>query len=274
MHLPEHPQDFTCVTDLTPTLCDLLGARRPAQCQAQPLAAVLQEARRVLQGAQVEKALIFAPDAVGCHLWERFPEQLARVEALAPVRVPVRTGMPSVTPVCFASMYSGALPDIHGIREYAKPILTVETLFNTLPEAGKRTVISAVNNCSIDTIFRRRPVTYLSNDLNDDVMRYSTMTLEGTDCDVLLHYAMDYDHIMHATGPFSERALDAFRQDIDDFETLVALADRVWSRHNRLYVFCPDHGAHQTEPGRGGHGSDRDEDLLVYHFYAIRKAQG
>ena len=117
MNFPEKPDDFRCVTALTPTVCDLCGVRRPAQCADEPIAAVMAAAAKALAGQKVEKLLLFAPDAVGIHLWERFPEKLAAVEALAPVRVPTRVVMPSVTPVCFASMFSGALPEVHGIQQ-------------------------------------------------------------------------------------------------------------------------------------------------------------
>lgn len=271
MNIPEKASDFKCVTAFTPTICTLTGARIPAQCQEEPLAAVLEEAQRVLGGEKVEKVMIFAPDAVGCHLWEKYPEQLERTQKIAPVRIPTRVVMPSVTPVCFGSMYSGATPDIHGIQEYAKPVLTVETIFNTLPEAGLKTLISSINNCSIDCIFRRRPVTYCSVGTNPEVLRFTKFALGNPEYDVIVNYAMDYDKMLHAHGPFAQESVDAFNRDVDDFELISNWIDEHWANYNRLLVFCPDHGGHESAPGRGGHGSDADEDMLVYHFYSIRK---
>ena len=63
-----------------------------------------------LNGDLVEKVLIFAPDG-SVSTSGKFPEYLAAVEAIAPLRIPIRVVMPSVTPVCFASMFSGALPE-------------------------------------------------------------------------------------------------------------------------------------------------------------------
>ena len=70
--------------------------------------------------------------------------------------------MPSVTPVCYGSIFSGAAPSVHGIQKYEKPVLQVETLFDVFPKAGKRVAIVCCNNCSIDMIFRKRQVDYYS----------------------------------------------------------------------------------------------------------------
>ena len=214
--------------------------------------------------------LIFAPDACGIHLWERYPEKLAKVEAVAPLRVPTKVVMPSVTPVCFASMYTGATPATHGIQKYERPILTVETIFNTFPEAKKKTGICAVNQCSIDLIFRKRPVTYCSTRSDAEAVKFSHFLMQDPAFDVVLNYATDYDHIMHATGPFADDAIAALDRNIAAFQQFSAWIDEYWGAYNRLLVWCPDHGAHESSPGRGAHGTDMPEDLLVYHFYSIR----
>ena len=272
MKFQEPIETFRCVTSFTPTICTLIGARIPAQCQDTPIDSVIAEAEKVLgKGEKIEKALIFAPDACGIHLWERFPEKMPEVESLAPIRVPIKVVMPSVTPVCFASMYSGATPEVHGIREYAKPVLTVETIFNTFPESGFKTGISAVNGCSIDTIFRKRPITYISTESDAESMQFTKVMMDNPSYNVVLNYATNYDHFAHAVGPFGDLALNSFFTCIDYFRQCSEWVDTVWGDYNRLLVWCPDHGQHETSPGHGGHGSDMPEDMLVYHFYSIRK---
>ena len=49
--------------------------------------------------------------------------------------MPMLSVMPSVTPVCFASMYTGVMPDVHGIKFYTKPVLKIETFFDVLIKA-------------------------------------------------------------------------------------------------------------------------------------------
>ena len=298
MIFPENESDFLCITSLTPTVCDLCNVRRPAQCGAEPIKAVIEAAEKELNGGKIEKMLIFAPDAVGIQLWEKYPEEQRKVESLAPIRVPVKSVMPSVTPVNFGSMYSGALPEVHGIREYAKPVLTCETIFNVFPEAGKKTAICAVNGCSIDTIFRRRPVTYISTLSDADALTFTETILnncsfntgikgfEGFDqefsedilnnrsFDFILCYATDYDSVMHHTQPFAPEAITAFKTDVQSFQRLVALTDKVWKGYNRLVVWSPDHGSHlNPATNHGTHGADIPEDTLVYHFYRIKAAE-
>ena len=272
MNIKEPLDSFRGITSFTPTVCTLLGARVPAQCQDTPLEAVIAEAEKQLgPGEKVEKMLIFAPDACGIHLWDRFPEKLPEVESVAPLRIPIKVVMPSVTPVCFASMYSGATPEIHGIREYAKPVLTVETIFNTFPEANLKTAIASINGCSIDTIFRKRHITYISTESDAENHQFTRQLMEDPAYDVVLSYAMDYDSFAHAKGPFGDKAVAAFFTCIDYFRECSEWVDRYWGNYNRLLVWSPDHGQHETSPGHGGHGSDMPEDLYVYHFYSIRK---
>lgn len=274
MKFPEKESDFKCVTSLTPTVCRLCGVRTPAQCSADPIQEVLDAAAAKLgPDRKIERMLIFAPDACGIQLWDRFPEKLPELEAVTDVRVPIRVVMPSVTPVCFASMYSGALPEVHGIKQYAKPVLTCETLFNVFPEAGWKTSIAAVNQCSIDTIFRRRPITYISTTSDADAVNFTEVMLRNFKYDFQLCYATDYDSIMHHTALFAPEAVTAFNTNVSVFLRLSALIDEVWADFNRLLIFSPDHGAHNAPNGHGTHGADIPEDLLVYHFYAIRKGR-
>ena len=272
MNFPEKLSDFKCVTALTPTICTLANVRIPAQCTEPPLEAVLNEAEKILPaGDKVEKIFLYAPDAVGIHIWERHPEHLKRVQEVAPVRIPVKTVMPSVTPVCFGSMFSGATPDIHGIQKYEKPVLTVETIFNVFPEDNHPTLISSVNNCTIDCIFRRRPITYISNQEDEQVLAYTKLALQNFNYDLVVNYSTGYDKNTHAFGPFSEEALKAFYYNVDSFVSIASWLDTLWKDYNRLLVFCPDHGAHATSDNHGGHGTDMPEDLYIYHFYSIKK---
>ena len=148
-----------------------------------------------------------------------------------------------LTPVCFGSCLRACRIPASRI---AKPVLTCETLFNVFPEAGWKTAIAAVNGCSIDTIFRKRPVTYVSTTKDADTLAFSEHLLRQPQYDFVLSYAYDYDHAGHAGGPFSADAIAAFNADLDTFQKLAALTDEVWADRNRLIVFAPDHGQHDT----------------------------
>ncbi|MCR4575435.1 MAG: hypothetical protein K5787_16885, partial [Lentisphaeria bacterium] len=68
----------------------------------------------------------------------------------------------------------------------------------------------------------------------------------------------------------ADEAIGALDRNIAAFQQFSAWIDEYWGNYNRLLVWCPDHGAHESSPGRGSHGTDMPEDLLVYHFYSIR----
>jgi predicted AlkP superfamily phosphohydrolase/phosphomutase len=68
------------------------------------------------------------------------------VVSFAPIEISLQSVTPPKTPVCFASLFTGAAPDQHGIRKYEKPVLKCDTLFDALIRAGKRGAIVAVRD--------------------------------------------------------------------------------------------------------------------------------
>lgn len=260
-----------CITDLTPTVVSLYGIAPPALCQAEPLARVLDSAYAVLGGRSMQRVLVYAPDAIGCHLLERFPPDFAAVRQCAPVEVRLQAVNPSVTPVCFASMFTGAQPAAHGITRYAKPRLACDTLFDALLRAGRRVALVAVRDCSIDIIFRGRVLDYFSEEYDAQVTARTLQLLERDAHDFILAYHQEYDDLLHRTEPFSAECLAALRRHTASFAELCRAADDCWAGHDRAYVFAPDHGAHlDPATGRGMHGLDIDADMQVAHFWGLR----
>lgn len=39
---------------------------------------------------------------------------------------------------------------------------------------------------------------------------------------------------------------------------------------NVLYGFCPDHGCHAIDSGRGSHGLDMEENMNMVHLYEAK----
>jgi predicted AlkP superfamily phosphohydrolase/phosphomutase len=112
------------------------GHRAPSASVSQPIVVVLNAASKSL-GKHVEKALIYAPDAIGEGLRRDYAKLFDPVEKIAPIEVAIRAVLPTYTPVCFSSMFTGAPPETHGIRKYEKPVLGCDTLFDALARAGK-----------------------------------------------------------------------------------------------------------------------------------------
>lgn len=260
------------IGELTPNVCTLCGVRRPAQQSFEANADVLAAAARRLEGRTVEKVLLYASDAVGDFLLKKYPAIFAPLIAATDLMVPSLSVMPSVTPVCFGTIFTGTTPEIHGIRQYEKPVLRCETLFDVFPERGKRAAILADNNCSIDRIFRDRPVDYFSFAKLDASWEMAPYVIEHGGYDLILLYDGRYDTFMHHNGIDSTIAIDALATGIDRFRRLAELTDRVWAHFDRMMIYCPDHGAHAINAERGTHGDDCRDDLAVNHFYRFRPA--
>jgi hypothetical protein len=244
-----------------PTLCRVLGVTPPALARAAPLAELDGRARR---------ALIYCPDAMGLHALERWPALHGRLRAVATHEVELRAMPPPKTPVCFASLFTGASPEEHGIRRYERPVLTCDTVFDALARAAKRVAIVAVRDSSIDLIFRDRPVDYHSMEYDPLVTARVLELLGAREHDVIVAYHQEYDDLMHRTGPFSPLAARAAEHAVETWELLAAETAATWAS-DYLLTFCPDHGAHAVpETGRGDHGEDRPEDMRVAHFFALR----
>lgn len=221
----------------------------------------------------IEKCLIYAPDAIGAQLWQLDEAAFAPVLEQAPLRVLLRSVVPPKTPVCFASMFTGALPEIHGIRAYARPVLTCETLFDAAVRAGKRVAIVAVTDSSIDLIFRGRDIDYFSEP-DDTAVTARTLELLKTDRhDLIVVYHCEYDDTLHRETPFSPNAIQAVRNHIASFQTMAASAGKQWRDRSHAVVFAPDHGAHiDKSSGLGTHGEDIPDDMLVYHCFGLRRS--
>ncbi len=259
------------IASVASTLCSLCGVSAPFDDGAPPLEPVLDLARGTLGSEPVRRCLVFAPDALGSQLSPVRPDLFARVAAVAPLEVPLRSIDPPWTPVCFASMFTGAGPDRHGIRKYEKPVLSIDTVFDAFTRAGRRVAIVAVHDSSIDRIFRGRALDYYSEKYDPWVTEKALSLVAADRDDLIVAYHQEYDDVMHATGPLAPRALRGARNHVEAFEDLAAAIDAAWARHPRALVFAPDHGAHpDLATGGGAHGTAADEDMDLAHFWAVR----
>ena len=258
------------IGDLTPTICEINNWEIPAQSGGTPIAVVVDHAQRLFDGeGKNEKTFIYCPDAVGEIHRQHYPDFLARVEKVAGIRLLSSGVMPSVTPVCFGTIFSGASPEVHGIRQYAKPVLEVETLFDSAVKAGKKVAIVAVNSCSIDMIFRKRKVDYYSLCTDARCREITEKIMRSDDYDMIISYSTDYDHYSHKTGCDSETSVTALKTCVEYFEDYARLTDELWGKYNRTLVWAPDHGNHPVSETSGTHGTNTADDMLVNHFYRI-----
>ena len=257
-----------CITSVGPTLAKLMNAPYRENTDA-PHGRLLDLAAEKTGGA-VDRAVLYNPDAVAWWLYEKYPEKFAKAGACSDLVLRMTSVMPSVTPVCFASMYTGVQPEVHGIRKYEKPVLTQETLFDAFLRAGKKCAVVSTAGDSISRIFLERKMDYFIYKTVSAVNRKALSLIKKNAYDLIVIYNGNYDSRMHAKGPESAWALNALDRNVAFYHRLVGEINRSYAGQRVLYGFCPDHGCHLIDGNRGSHGLDMEEDMNVVHFYGIR----
>ena len=262
-----------CITSVTPTICKLMKINPPSYSDGEIIQSLVEKAE-LKAISQIEKCLLFAPDAIGTKLYKKYSGIFGDVIKYAPIEVFLRSVFPPKTPVCFASMFSGAMPNVHGIQEYKRPVLEGDTLFDTLIRGGKKVAIAAVANSSIDCIFRNRNIDYFSEIYDEQVTSKTIQLIEANEHDFIVAYHQEYDDALHKSTPESEVAIEAVKNHVASFVKIAKHCELAWGKYDRLIMFAPDHGAHiDPDTGRGAHGKDIPEDMEITHFYGIYHAR-
>ena len=183
--------------------------------------------------------------------------------------MPLQTVMPSVTPVCFGSLYTGAFPAVHGIRKYEKPVIRIDTLFDALIRAGKRPVIIGDPHCSLSHIFLERDMDYFIGDTIEEINKKAMALIDEDKYDFYVVYNGNYDSLMHKFGPESDEAMAQLRDNVASFDRLITALKQKWTGHDTLFAFAMDHGCHEIDGSCGSHGLDMPEDLNILHHYGL-----
>ena len=224
---------------------------------------------RAFSGRKADRVVMYNPDAIGRWVYEKYPQLCKEVRKWGEVEVPLCSVMPSVTPVCFGTMYTGAQPAVHGIRKYEKPVITIDTLFDALLRAGRRPALVTYGQCSLSRIYLERNMDYYHFEAGtvEEVNACAAELVLRDEHDFILIYNGNYDSVMHKCGPESAEALAELRANDHFFGTLCHLIEKHWQTHDTLVGFAMDHGCHEIDGGCGSHGLDMEEDLNILHLY-------
>lgn len=261
----------TSLDTLCAALAYALGIEAPKEAAA-PNATLCDYIDRVLEGKKADRIFMYNPDAVGQWVYQKYPQLLKKTINRTELELPFCTVMPSVTPVCFGTMYTGAQPSVHGIQKYEKPVLTIETIFDALIKAGKKPAIVANPKCSIGNIFLNRKMDYFLYSSTEEVNAKAAELIMQDEYDFLVVYNGNYDARMHKCGPESVEALAELLANDEAFGMFSVLIERFWKKHNTLVGFAMDHGCHEIDGNCGSHGLDMEEDLNIMHLYKLYKA--
>lgn len=244
---------------VAPTIAALLGIPVPSAAESPPIEPVLDAMRGVARVA------LLGIDALGMAIWRHWRERMPFFSGLADGRLlTLRSTLPSITPVNFACMVTGAGLDRHGADAREKPI-RCETLFDTARAAGVRSAALGRKGWSGHELLGRYADISTGGGRRSDAeveAVLESVVQERLPGLIVVQYGLT-DETFHACGPYSEEAAEA-----------CAKAD-AWARrcvgllHSRGYgaLLLADHGQHEVagDDGlpRGAHGADTDEDRLV-----------
>ena len=258
------------ITQTCATIAGLMGFNPPKEAD-KANKAVLESAEVFFEGEKADRILLYNPDAIALWLYQKYTERFIPVIRNTSLALPVLSVMPSVTPVCFASMYSGLMPEKHGIQAYIKPVLKCETLFDAAVKAGKKPVIISTKGDSITEIFKERDMEYIECDTPDECNEKTLEILKENRHEIVLCYNANFDSTMHRWGPEADISLAQIDHNANAFETLVKAAKQAWKGYNSVFCFLPDHGCHEIDGGLGSHGLDMEEVMNIIHFYGFSK---
>ena len=262
----EHSLDTLCAA-----LAYAIGVEPPKEA-AEKNAALSEFIDRAFGGGKADRVVMYNPDAIAEWVYKQYASLLTDATGKTDLEVPLCTVTPSVTPVCFGTMYTGAQPAVHGITKSEKPVIKIDTFFDALIRAGKKVAIVATPLSSMANIYLERDLDYFICSSVAECNEKAIELILKDEHDVIVFYSGKYDSAMHSYGPESYQALAELRANALMFSTISTLIEQNWTEHNTLVGFAMDHGCHETATGTGTHGTTMPSDMNITHLYKIHKA--
>ncbi|MBQ7046988.1 MAG: hypothetical protein IJN85_04535 [Oscillospiraceae bacterium] len=258
------------LTQTAATISKVFGVNSPSNID--PACDILiQKANDVFGGENADRVFIYNPDAIALWIFQKYTALFKEAVLRTNIQLPILSVMPSVTPVCFASMYTGVIPEVHGIQKYEKPVLKVQTVFDTLITAGKKCAIVSTEGDSISKIFLERKMDYFIYETHEECNEKALELIKEDNYDLIVLYNGNYDSTMHRYAPESEESIDALKDNIATFSKIHDAIKESWKEHKTMLGFCPDHGCHEIDGKLGSHGLDMEEDMNIIHMFSFIK---
>lgn len=261
------------LTRVAATIAEIIDVERPQHAEA-PIDWVSTLFREYCRESY-DRVLMHNADAVAMWLFNKYPEMFKPVLQHTMLSLPLLTAFPSYTPVCFATMYTGASPEVHGLQIKAyKPVVKIDTLFDSLIRSKKRIAIVAEATSSMANIFLERDIDYYiyPKGMEKKVEEKAHNLIEEDKHDFICVYTYEYDKVDHQFGPEAPESLRALKNEIDIFDRLATSVKMNWKNHNTLISFAPDHGVHYQPENLekpGGHGTDSPLDMNIIHYLGV-----
>ena len=172
----------------------------------------------VFGGEKADRVIMYNPDAIAEWIFRKYPSLTKGAQARTDIEIPLCSVMPSVTPVCFGTMYTGAQPAVHGIRKYEKPVIKIDSIFDAALRAGKKCAIISYGKSSLSHIFLERDMDYYIFDTVEEVNAKAAKLIIEDEYDFIVVYNANYDSAMHNAFHLSSLSLES--RVIDNFQFL------------------------------------------------------
>lgn len=246
--------DMRCVA---PTVSRALGVRPPSSSERGPH----REVAKTLE--PTDRLVVVVVDAFGHSTWKAVEDLTPCFNSLhAAHGALIDSVMPTITPVNFATMLTGASPEGHGITNREQP-LALETVFHVLRGEGMASATAARAMSSLGILISPhadRPGIAASN-TDDEVTRLALGAIDGG-ASLLWVQLLDVDDAGHAHGPLSGQGRDAAARADSNLRRILGAA----RRGGYSAIVLADHGQHTVEREgvvQGTHGTDTPQDRVV-----------
>ena len=248
------------------TVCSVLGVPSPSSAETDPINEVIQSM------GVVTRLIVVVIDAFGVSTWTAAGKLVKTFNSLARIHlVHVKSVMPTITPVNFATMVTGAHPNVHGIRDRREKI-NVETIFDILREADRVSAAAARAESSLGILISPHvDRQYIAgSNIDEEVCSLALEALEGMP-DLLWVQLLDVDDAGHQHGPFSAESSAAAERDDRYLRKIVRAA----KRNGYSIMVLADHGQHSVSHVDGRvsatHGTNSDDDAYVGFVWCTQR---
>ena len=167
----------------------------------------------------------------------------------------VRSVLPAITPVNFATMATGAPSDIHNIRDRSEPLI-IETIFLVLSESATASRASSTVGILLSKFANYKGIA--ESNLDEDVVNIMLDLVKQKTPRFILTQLLDIDDTGHKFGLES-----------DEFKTSLSVTDKrlgkilpCLAKEGYGLIMLADHGVHQAE-NKATHDGSTEDDMIV-----------
>ncbi len=241
--------------DIAPTVSAVLRLPAPAQAKGAPIREIVAD----IKGTR--RLAILALDALGTFAWNLWRGEMPYLNELhARHSLVLRSVMPSITPVNFATMVTGTDAAGHGANTLNDSFVC-ETLFDVIRKAkGKSAGVGLHGYTGSELLGRFADIRGdAGNGTDDDVADKILEIADNDQPEFIIAQLGRVDDVFHQYGPSSPSVIPMLQASDERLRRLVAHLQPL----GYAILILADHGQHDMVEGGGNHGTDSPEDCLT-----------